>query len=245
MLGEHPIVEIMYGDFLTLASDAIINHAAKSYFMSAGQLCCPVIFRTPIGGGTGHGAQHTQALETMFLNVPGLTIIAPSDAYSAKALLKSANRENNPVLFLEHKALYSESDEIGDRNTFIPIGKGIIESKGDELLVIGYSRAMAIARKALKDLAVTFFDLATIKPLDEAGLLDYGSRFDKILIVQDTPKSGSVGESVLGILYNLPNKPIIGLLSSMDMPLPFSKALEHEVLLSEEKIRDTAMEMLR
>ncbi len=244
MLGEHPIVEIMYGDFSTLASDALINHAAKSYFMSAGQISCPMIYRTPSGGGTGHGAQHTQSLETMFLNVPGLKLVAPSDAYSAKALLKSANRENNPVLFFEHKALYSEIGDIGDENTFLPLGKGIVTNCGDKLLVIGYSRAMAIAKKALKGKAVTFFDLATIKPLDETGLLDYGSRFDNILIVQDTPKHGSVGECVINVLLKLENKPRIKLLSALDMPLPFSKPLERAVLLSEEGILKCAMEIV-
>ena len=236
MIGEHPIVEIMYGDFSTLASDALVNHAAKAYFMSAGQLCCPMIYRTPSGGGTGHGAQHTQCLETMFLNVPGLKIVAPSDAYSAKALLKSANRENNPVLFFEHKALYSDQGEIGDENTFLPIGKGIISGCGDKLLVIGYSRAINVAKQTLDESDVTFFDLATIKPLDESGILEYGSRFEKILIVQDTPLQGSVGESVFRLLSQLENKPKIKILSTLDMPLPFSKALEREVLISHEQI---------
>lgn len=236
MLGEHPIVEIMYGDFSTLASDAIINHAAKAYFMSAGQLCCPMIYRTPSGGGTGHGSQHTQCLETMFLNVPGLKIVAPSDAYSAKALLKSANRENNPVLFFEHKALYSEEGEIGDENTFLPIGKAIVSGHGDKALVIGYSRAFAEARKALSEDDVTFIDLATIKPLDEETILEYGKRFDHILIVQDTPRQGSVGECVIDVLMNLENRPKIKLLSSLDMPLPFSRSLEGGVLLNKEKI---------
>lgn len=244
MLGEHPIVEIMYGDFSTLASDSIINHASKAYFMSAGQVSSPMIIRTASGGGTGHGSQHTQSLETMFLNVPGLIIIAPSDAYSAKALLKSANKANNPVLFFEHKALYKEVGEIGDKDTFLPIGKGIISEHGDKILVIGYSRAMAVAKKALYDLPATFFDLATIKPLDEEGLMEYGSRFDNILIVQDTPRFGSVGECMLDILYKLDSKPNIRLLSTLDMPLPFSKELEKEVLLSEERIRNTALEMI-
>ncbi len=244
MAGEHPIVEVMYGDFSTLASDAIINHASKAYFMSAGQFCCPMIYRTASGGLTGHGAQHTQCLETMFLNVPGLIIVAPSDAYSAKALLKSANRENNPVLFFEHKALYQTIGDIGDRNTFLPIGKGIFSFHGDKLLVIGYSRAIDVARRALVDDPVSFFDLATIKPLDEAGLLEYGSRFDKILIVQDTPEEGSVGESVLRILEKLDGKRQIELLSAMNMPIPFSRTLEMDVLLSEDKIRAKAMELI-
>lgn len=235
MLGEHPICEVMYGDFSTLASDGLINHAAKARFMSAGQLVCPMIYRTPIGGGTGHGSQHTQSLETMFLNVPGLIVIAPSDPYSAKALLKSANRENNPVLYFEHKGLYSEEGEIGDCNTFLPLGKGIVSGDSEELLVIGYSRALSVAKKALCDKA-TFFDFATLSPMDEAGIREYASKFNRILIVQDTPLQCSAGESVYRIAREANRDASIEILSAMDMPVPFSEPLERAVLVNEEKV---------
>ena len=235
MLGEHPICEVMYGDFSTLASDGLINHAAKARFMSAGQLVCPMIYRTPIGGGTGHGSQHTQCLETMFLNVPGLIVIAPSDAYSAKALLKSANRENNPVLYFEHKGLYGEEGDIGDGNTFLPLGKGIVTGNSDELLVIGYSRALSVAKKALGDKA-TFFDLATLSPMDEEGIREYASKFKRILIVQDTPLYGSVAESVYRIARDANSDAFIEILSAESMPVPFSQSLERAVLVNEEKV---------
>lgn len=236
MVGEHPIAEVMYGDFSTLASDGLINHAAKTFFMSAGQLNCPMIYRTPIGGGTGHGSQHTQCLENMFMNVPGMIVLAPSDAYSAKALLKSAARENNPVLYFEHKALYNEVGEIGDDSSILPIGKGIVSGDGDSLLVIGYSRAMSVAKKAIGNSGATFFDLATLAPLDEEGIKSYSSRFDRILIVQDTPLQGSVGESVYRIAREANLNANIKIISAKNMPVPFSKMLERAVLVSEEDI---------
>ncbi len=248
MLGMHPVVEVMYGDFSTLASDALINHAAKAYFMSGGQLSCPMIYRTPIGGGTGHGAQHTQSLETMFLGVPGLIVAAPSDPYSAKALLKSANRENNPVLFFEHKALYGEEGEIGDSNAFLPLGKAIVHGNGGELLVTGYSRAFAEAGKVLRDMAdrITFLDLATISPLDEEAIASHYTRIGKALIVEDTPLEGSVAESVLRIIASLPSYTpgSVRIVSALPSPVPFSPALESAVLVSGESIRAEAISMI-
>lgn len=247
-MGKLPIVEVMYGDFSTLSSDAIINHAAKLHFMSAGQLKCPMIYRTPIGGGTGHGAQHTQCLETMFLSIPGLFVVAPSDSYSAKALLKSATRMNNPVLFFEHKALYNDVSDTGDEDAFLPIGKAIVHRGGDKLLVIGYSRPFRRAMQILEDLRdeITFIDLATISPLDEETLSYEFMAINNALIVQDTPLIGSVGESVLRVLSSCSvYKPgNVRILSSERMPLPVPRALEMAVLPSDERIRRAAEEML-
>lgn len=245
MTGLHPIVEIMYGDFSTLASDPLINHAAKAYFMSAGQFTAPIIYRTAGGGGTGHGSQHTQSLETMFLNIPGLIVVAPSSPYSAKALLKSANRSNNPVLFFEHKALYGEVDMVGDENAYLPLGKAIVRKIGWKVLVIGYSRAYRVAESALKDVErdITFIDLATIKPLDEETIKFYAKTFDRILIVEDTPLQNSVAESVMRIVRSVNDKCRIVTATALDMPLPFSKKLERDVMLNEDRVRSQYLEL--
>lgn len=235
-LGERPIVEIMYGDFLTLASDAIINHGAKSYFMSAGQLKCPVIFRTACGGGTGHGAQHTQSLESMFLNVPGLKVVAPSSPLSAKALLKGASYENCPVLFLEHKALYNEEDVVEGSEYILPLGKAIVEERGESLLVIGYSRPFRVARKALEGYDATFLDIASLKPLDEEAICSHGAKFSSILIVEDTPLRYSVAETVFRLIRSVNRDAHIEICHAPDMPLAFSKTIERETLLSEAEI---------
>lgn len=242
--GLHPIVEIMYGDFSTLASDALINHAAKSRFMSKGQLSVPMVYRTPIGSGTGHGAQHTQSLETMFLNVPGLKIVAPSDPWSAKAMLIAANQDGNPVLYFEHKALYNEEGEIPEDDCRWPIGKARVLREGKSLTIVSYSHAVSTVKKALKESDdIDFIDLCTIKPWDKetvkASLLKTG----RLLVVQDNPQPGSVGEMVVADLLSddgcfkaLKEAPI--LLSGKDLPVPFSPTLEKGVVVSEMECRE-------
>ena len=244
MLGERPMVEIMYADFMTLASDALINHAAKTYFMSGGQLMCPMVVRTAMGGGTGHGAQHTACPESMFLNVPGIKVCAPSDPWSAKALLKAAAKENCPVVFFEHKALYQSEGEIGDEESFLPLGKAIVEEKGEDLLVIGYSRAIHEARKALAEFSVTFMDLATIKPLDKEAILLWAGKIGRILIVENVPLQSSVAESVIRILHEegMTNK--VRTVSALEMPLAFSRTLENGALPNRERIREAALALM-
>ncbi len=247
MLGLHPIVEIMYADFSTLASDPLINHAAKTYFMSAGQLNCPLVYRSPIGSGTGHGSQHTANIESMFLNTPGLIVVAPSDPYSAKALLKSAHRDNNPVLFFEHKGLYDTQGDVGDENTYLPLGKAIVSEYGSELLLIGYSHAFHTAFESTEDIRerLAYIDLATISPLDKDTIIGYASSFDKILIVQDTPESGSVGDSVISLIArNCNGRKDIRLVAARSLPIPFSRNLEKNVIPTTEEIRKAVFELL-
>ena len=247
MLGLHPIVEIMYADFSTLASDPLINHAAKTYFMSAGQLNCPLVYRSPIGSGTGHGSQHTANIESMFLNTPGLIVVAPSDPYSAKALLKSAHRDNNPVLFFEHKGLYDTQGDVGDENTYLPLGKAIVSEYGSELLLIGYSHAFHTAFESTEDIRerLTYIDLATISPLDKDTIIGYASSFDKILIVQDTPECGSVGDSIISLIArNCNGRKDIRLVAARSLPIPFSRNLEKNVIPTTEEIRKAVFELL-
>ncbi len=244
-LGERPIVEIMYGDFLTLISDPVINHGAKSYFMSAGQLKCPVIIRTAMGGGTGHGAQHTQCLENMFLNIPGVKVVAPSDARTAKAFLKGASYENTPVIVLEHKALYNEkSDDVADESFILPLGKAVVIGEGKKLLVIGYSRPFSRARKLLDGKECTFIDIASLKPLDEKTIAEYATRFSSVLIVEDTPLYSSVAETVFRIVKTANNIASVRILSSPDIPLAFSRELERLSLVTDEDIVSTAKELI-
>lgn len=249
MMGSHPIVEIMYADFSTLASDAIINHAAKTYFMSAGQLHCPMIYRAPIGSGTGHGSQHTGNIETMFLNTPGIIVVAPSDAYTAKALLKSANREQNPVLFFEHKGLYSEEGDVGDSNSFLPLKKAFVHGCGDKLLIISYSHAFSTVMKATKDLEeyITYIDLATINPLDELTIVGEAKRVGRVLVVQDTPLNGSVGDSVLSILARNAMQDLkvpMEIIAAKALPIPFSRNLERTVIPTVEEVRAKVLALL-
>ena len=245
MLGERPIIEIMYADFMTLVSDAVINHGAKSYFMSGGQLKCPFIVRTAMGGGTGHGAQHTACPEAMFLNVPGIKVCAPSDPWSAKALLKAAAKEECPVIFFEHKALYSNEGEIGGDEDILPIGKAIVDERGRDVLVIGYSRGLYEAKKALGECNVTFLDLCSLKPLDEEAIKEWAGKIKRILIVENVPIQSSVAETIIRIIHDSGMSVTIKCVSALEMPLAFSKKLENAILPNRDRIRkafDSLME---
>ena len=184
----------------------------------------------------------------MFLGVPGLYAVAPSDPFSAKALLKSAFLMDDPVLFFEHKALYGETGDIGDNETFLPIGKAIVHGNGHSLLAIGYSRAFSVMLESLSDISdeVTFIDLATIYPIDEETLRKEYGRIGKALIVQEPSLGGSVAESVLRVLseagevYNR-----VRIVTSEAMPIPSSRVPESEVIISRESIRKAAEEILK
>lgn len=247
LLGLRPVVEIMYGDFSTLASDPIINHAAKIRFMSAGQLSAPMVLRAPIGSGTGHGAQHTQCLEAMFANIPGLIIVAPSCPGDAKALLKSAIRSNNPVLYFEHKHLYNNLGPVGDEQYLLPIGKAIIKKRGKDVTIVSYSHAVttcldAAARLSLQDeIDVEVIDLATLKPMDTQTILRSVKKTGRLLVVHDSPEYGGYGAEVIACVAG-DSEALSGLhatpkrLCGKESPIPFAPELEREVIPSTEAV---------
>lgn len=247
ILGVRPIVEIMYGDFSTLASDPIINHAAKMSFMSAGQISCPMVLRSPIGSGTGHGAQHTQSLEAMFANVPGLIIVAPSCPGDAKALLKSAIRSNNPVLYFENKHLYNNLGPVGDEDYVLPLGKAIVKKRGTHVTIVSYSHAVmtcldaATTLSSLDEIEVEVIDLATIKPIDRETILRSVKKTGRLLVVHDSPEAGGYGAEVISLVTSEPE----GFASLVAPPvricgkessIPFSPELEKQVIPSKDEV---------
>ncbi len=243
MLGLRPVVEIMYGDFVTLASDPLVNHAAKMRFMSAGQLKCPMVVRTPLGSGTGHGSQHTQSLEAMFSGIPGLVVVAPSTPHDAKALLKSAVRSDNPVLFFEHKMLYDTEGEVGDEETLMPLGVCDIKREGDDVTIVAYSRAVLtslLAAKALLSQGISseVVDLCTLSPLDIGSVLRSVARTGRLVMVEESNPHGSFGQEVIsrvaqsGIRLQAP--PV--LVAGKDLCIPFSKKLEAQMVPDEQEV---------
>ena len=230
-MGEHPIVEIMYGDFSTLVSDALINHASKIRFMSAGQFHVPMVLRAPMGRGTGHGSQHTQALENLFIGIPGLKVVAPSDPFTYKALLKESVKDPDPVVFVEYKSLYGMSGECGDENSSFPLGKARFMKRGSRATVIGYAHSVSTIMEAVGDMDVDVIDLLSLRPLDKETILDSVKRTGRVLIVQETNLSGSVASSVSALItgdeetFRRLEKPV-SILSADETPIPFSKELE-------------------
>lgn len=241
--GESPILEIMYSNFLTLSSDAILNYACNARFLSDDKVRSSLIIRTANGGGMGYGPEHSSAMENMFLSFPSLVIVAPSFPRYARSLLISSYRAHTVVLFLEHKGLYDECGMVGKMDYF-PLGKARVFGKGRDLLVIGYSRAFVLATKIISEKEATFIDLMTIKPLDEKTIIDEAKRHKKILIVQDAPLGGSVADNLCRILLPLKDKKI-EIVAGKDSPIPFSKELEEEVLVSKEKILKAKERLLK
>lgn len=257
-LGIRSVVEIMYGDFSTLISDALINHASKLQFMSAGQFNCPVVFRLPMGCGTGHGSQHSQSLESMFTNIPGLVLIAPSSPRKAKALLKSAIRNDNPVVFLEHKFLYNLNGEIGDETDLMEIGSCDIERIGSHLSLISYGYSTQVCREAINTLveenrayegAIELIDICTLKPLDSETLIKSVQKTHNCLLVQEAPKFAGFSSEVSNILnsnekiFNSLENPI-NVLGGVEMPIPFNPQLEKDSVPTANKIIDKIKSLL-
>lgn len=246
LLGVRPVVEIMYGDFCTLASDPLVNHAAKIRFMSAGQLSCPMVLRTPMGSGTGHGSQHTQSLEGMFATIPGLVVVAPSTPKDAKALLKSAIRSNNPVLFFEHKLLYGEEGQIADGGYVMPLGKADIKRQGTDVTLVCYSRAVQTCLEAAKQLetegiSAEVLDLCTLRPMDITAILASVGKTGRLVMVQESADFGGFGAAVVAAVTQDPKtfsrlKAHPVLLCGKDCPIPFRKELEEAMVPSSEDV---------
>lgn len=259
MLGIRPVVEIMYGDFSTLISDSLINHASKIRFMSAGQFECPTVFRLPMGCGTGHGSQHSQSLESLFTNIPGLLVVAPSSPRKAKALLKASIRNNNSVVFVEYKLVYNLNGEIGDESDLMTLGQCDVEREGSKVTLISYGYSMQKCRDAINSIVekdeslldkIELIDLCTLKPLDEDTLIKSVRKTHNCLIVQEAPQFGGYANQIAATLnkdreiFNTLKNPI-EVFGGREMPVPFTRELEKDCVPTVEKITEKLKDLLK
>lgn len=252
MMGMRPVVEIMYADFFTLVFDPIVNHAAKTHFMSGGQFCCPIVVRLPEGSGTGHGAQHTQSPEALFMNEPGIKMVAPSNPSDAYNLLVSAIKDNNPVLFFEHKLLYGIEGEIEEEN--VPIGKAKILREGSDLTIYSYSHATLTALETAdllkkEGISACVVDLRTLKPLDMDLIHKTARATGRVVMIQDPSPAGSVGSEVISSISTdaetfakLKAQPV--LIGGKQSHTPFSKELEKNTIPNAQQCVNTIKEKL-
>lgn len=253
LMGLRPIIEIMFGDFVSLTFDPIVNHAAKYYFMTAKQVHVPLVLRTPFGSGTGAAAQHSQSLESAYLNTPGLKVIMPSTPYDAKGLLKSAIRDNSPVMFFENKLLYRTEGEVPQEEYTIPIGKADIKREGTDITLITYSRMVQVCLNAAEELAkegidAEVLDLRTLRPLDTELITESVKKTSRALIVYEAPQFGGFGgeiaaqinESEAFYYLDAPVKRLGG----AEMPVPYSPALEKEIVPTVSKVVNMVKSML-
>lgn len=201
MNGTKPIVEFMTWNFAILAFDQIINGAAKMLSMSAGQFGCPIVFRGPQGTAGQLGAQHSQMLTNMLASVPGLKVISPSNAYDAKGLLKSAIRDNDPVMFMESEVMYSDMGEVPEEEYLIEIGKCDVKREGKDVTIVSYNKMMKVALQAADELAkenisAEVIDLRTIRPLDIETILQSVKKTNRLVIVDESWPFTSVASEI-------------------------------------------------
>jgi acetoin:2,6-dichlorophenolindophenol oxidoreductase subunit beta len=249
--GLRPIAEIMYIDFITLAMDQVVNQAAKFYFMSGGQTNVPLVIRAQFGTGTAEAAQHSQCLEAWFSHIPGLKVVMPSTAYDAKGLLISSIRDNNPVIFLEHRVLYPKKFEVPEGSWIVDIGKGEIKKNGKDITVVAagimVERALQASIELLPEIDIEVIDLRTISPLDMDLILKSIRRTGRLLIVHESVTRFGIGAEVVRNIVEssfdyLDSPPKV--LASLDVPMPYSYPLEQAVVPQKNDIVRTIKEML-
>lgn len=199
--GTRPIVEFMTWNFAVLALDQILNHAAKMLSMSGGQFGCPIVFRGPNGSAGQLGAQHSQAFESWYANIPGLKVVSVSNPYDAKGLLKSAIRDDNPVVFMESEVMYGEEGEVPEEEYLIPIGKADIKKEGSDVTLVSFNKMMKVALGAAEELesegiSAEVIDLRTIRPLDIDTIIESVKKTNRLVIVEEQWPFGSVSSEI-------------------------------------------------
>jgi pyruvate/2-oxoglutarate/acetoin dehydrogenase E1 component len=234
--GLRPVIEIMFGDFLPIAMDAIVNQAAKYWYLSNEQAPVPLVIRSAVGAGGRFGAIHSQNPATWFLGVPGLKIIAPATPSDAKALLKAAIRDDNPVLCLEHKRLYSTKGELEGPDVG-EIGKAAIRRPGDDLTIVSAMKSVhdclaAAERLAADGIDAEVIDLRTLRPIDSQTILTSVEKTNRLLVVEEGPRTGGWSGEILAIateaaLHDLDDA---WRLTTADHPIPYSPTLEDAFL---------------
>ncbi len=240
MTGLRPVVEFMFMDFMALAMDQICNHAAKFSYMYAGQCCVPVVFRAPFGGGFGYGASHSQSLEAWFMHTPGLKVVVPSTPASARGLLDAAIRDDGPVIFLEHKALYNLEGEVSDVPGNWSLDQAQIVRPGQDVTVVGYGRTVWLAVETAKRLAgrvdVEVIDLRSLAPLDVVALVESVDKTRRMVVVEDDCLTGGVGAEVAAVIAERVRLDApIARVACADVPVPCCESLERAALPSVEK----------
>jgi len=247
MLGLRPIVEIMTINFIVLAMDQIVNHAAKIYSMFGGQCPVPMVIRTPGGGGQQLSATHSQNLEVWFAHVPGLKVVAPSTPADAKGLMRTSVRDNNPVIFLENLALYNVKGEAPGDDYMIPIGQAKVTKEGADLTVISYSRmsavALDVARRLEEEnkLSIEVVDLRSLRPLDHETIINSVKKTNRAIVFEEDWRSYGVGAEIAALLqeeaFDFLDAPVQRV-ASLELPLPYSKPLERAALTGAKQLEE-------
>jgi pyruvate dehydrogenase E1 component beta subunit len=238
LVGCRPVVELQISDFVTLAMDQVVNHAAKWRYMSGGRVSVPFVIRGPISNGIGMAAQHSQTLEAWFVHTPGLIVMMPATPYDAKGLLKSAIREPNPVVFLEKRLLYSRRGPVPEGEYTVPIGVADVKRAGSDATVVAYGQCVHYALQAGRQLAaegieLEVIDLRTLKPLDIDTVAESVQKTGRLVVLSEGARAGGFASEVVARIVDeawdsLRTAPVR--VTAKDTPIPYAATLEREVL---------------
>lgn len=253
MTGSRPIVDLMFGDFLYLVMDQLCNQAAKTHYMSGGRLRVPMVLRTNLGATRRSAAQHSQSLHALVAHVPGLKVALPSSAYAAKGLLKTAIRDENPVVIFEDKLMYQEKAHVPETEYLIPFGEAKVLREGRDVTLIGTSSMVQVCGGAADMLAAEgisaeVIDPQTIVPLDEPAILDSVRKTSRAVVVDEGHRNFGVTAEIASRIsekafYDL-DAPVIRM-GAMDVPVPFSPALEDLTVPTPEAVAEMAGKICR
>ena len=253
MCGLRPVIEFMSFNFSFVGCDQIISNAIKMYYMSGNRFSVPIVFRGPNGAAAQVSSQHSLCVEALYGNLPGLIVMAPSNCYDAKGLLKSAIRNNNPVLFLENELCYGDKMEIPEEEYLVPIGSANILREGTHVTLVTHSRMVFLCSEAADDLAkqgiqVEVIDLRTIKPLDIATIAQSVRKTHRAVLVEEGHSfcgiCGEVGCQIMERCFDFLDAPIKRVCQK-EAPMPYSKVLEKETMPTKEKIVSAVLEVMR
>ncbi len=252
MTGLRPVIEFMSFNFSFVGCDQIISNAIKMYYMSGNRFSVPIVFRGPNGAAAQVSSQHSHSVEAIYGNLPGLIIVYPSNPYDAKGLLKSAIRNNNPVLFLENELSYNDQMEIPTAEYLVPIGKAKVVMEGDHLTLISHGRMVLLCKQAAdlmaqRGVSIEVIDLRTIKPLDIATIANSVRKTHFAVLVEEghifTGIAAEVGFQIMEHCFDFLDAPIVRL-CQRETPMPYSKVLEKETMPTIERITQAILETL-
>jgi pyruvate dehydrogenase E1 component beta subunit len=238
MVGQRPVAELMTINFAFAAMDSIVNQAAKLHYMFAGHFKVPMVIRAVGGGGRQLAATHSQTPDVIFAHFPGLTVVSPGTPEDAKGLLKSAIRSDNPVLFIEHAAMYQVRGEVPDGEYLIPIGKSKVQRPGKDVTVVTYCKGLELSMKAADELSkegieIEVVDLRTLRPLDMEPVLESFKKTNRAVVVEEGWKSYGVGAEITSRIYekafDYVDAPILRV-AQKEVPLPYNRTLEQSAL---------------
>ena len=253
MAGLRPVVELMTVNFALLAMDQIVNHAAKIRYMFGGKARVPLVIRAPGGGGQQLAAQHSQSLEAYFLHCPGLKVVCPAFPEEAKGLLKEAIRDDDPVIFLEHEALYGSKGEVPEGKYTTPLGKAKIIREGKDITIVSFSRMAVLGLKAAQELSkekieAEVIDLRSLNPLDVKTLIASIKKTGRAVVVEEGWKTGGVGGEIVSLImengFDYLDAPVRRI-SGQDVPMPYAKNLEKLAIPQLDDIITAVKDILR